>query len=210
MMMNSEWGAAAYLSHSKYGRCIDGVCEEIRRNNNSSYYTGYSAVNVATTGYSETSSSTNEFGTSSSITQPYNTEVGYKASTTGNITGIYDMSGGAWDRVMGVLADSNGNPRSGNSTTYNSGYNGMLSNGTMYTAGVDLPNAKYYNLYTSTNSSSSSSSLSLTACNGGVCYGHGLSEVSNWYSDYAGFVNASNPWVDRCLLYTSPSPRDRG
>ena len=31
----------------------------------------------------------------------YNSEKGYLASTTGNITGIYDMSGGAWEYVMG-------------------------------------------------------------------------------------------------------------
>ena len=29
------------------------------------------------------------------------------ASTTGNITGIFDMSGGSWDTVMGVLLTEN-------------------------------------------------------------------------------------------------------
>lgn len=30
-------------------------------------------------------------------------EVGVKASTTGNITEIYDMSGGAWEYMVGVM-----------------------------------------------------------------------------------------------------------
>ena len=40
MMKNSEWGAAAYLSHSKYG-----VNREVYFNNSSSYYTGRSGGN---------------------------------------------------------------------------------------------------------------------------------------------------------------------
>lgn len=72
LIKNTEWGAVAYLSHSVYG--ING---KITANNNSSYMTGYS-------------------GTSSE----YNTTEGYTSSTTGNITGIYDMSGGAQEYVV--------------------------------------------------------------------------------------------------------------
>ncbi len=39
MMKNTEWGAVAYLSHSKYG-----INTEININNNSSFKTGYSAL----------------------------------------------------------------------------------------------------------------------------------------------------------------------
>ncbi|MDD2392081.1 MAG: hypothetical protein PHU94_04015, partial [Bacilli bacterium] len=39
MMKNTEWGAVAYLSHSKYG-----INKEININNNSSFKTGYSAT----------------------------------------------------------------------------------------------------------------------------------------------------------------------
>ena len=132
MMKNMEWGAVAYLTQSKYGRCTNGVCEEISRNNNSSFITGYAAVNAATTGLSETSVSTNEFGTDLSITQPYNTEVGIKASTTGNIYGIYDMSGGVWEFVMGGVVDSSG-------LFYN--------NRTGFTA-ASIPSPNYYDSYT--------------------------------------------------------------
>lgn len=90
IMKNTEWGAVAYLTHSIYG-----INSEVNVNNNTSYLTGYSAVDL--TG--------KVTGTDATVTQPYNTEIGYKASTTGNITGIYDMSGGAGERVAGYRID---------------------------------------------------------------------------------------------------------
>ena len=71
MMKNIEWGAVAYLKQSNYGLGIT----DITINNNSSYLTGGGS------------------GTS------YKTNIGQ--STSGNITGVYDMSGGAWEYVMG-------------------------------------------------------------------------------------------------------------
>ena len=103
------------------------------------------------------------------------------------------MSGGSDEYVMGVLADSNGNPRSGYTADYNSGFNGLLSDDTSYTSGINFPASKYYDLYTSDDP--------LTACNGGVCYGHALSETANWYGDYANFVDSGNPWFDRGSIY---------
>ena len=85
MMKNTEWGAITYLSLSEYG-----INKEININNNSNYITGYSSViNI------DDASFTGAYGTDSTVTKPYNTEVGYKASSTGNITGVYDMTGGA-------------------------------------------------------------------------------------------------------------------
>ena len=94
------------------------------------------------------------------------------------LLGVYDMSAGAGEYVMGVLADSSGAPRSGNSDSRNSGFNGTLENGSKYSSGIAFPEAKYYDLYTSMNQSSNDDSLSATACSGGICYGHGLSETA--------------------------------
>ena len=49
MIKNSEWGAVAYLSHSKYGTCTDGTCKEVKPNNSSNYYTGRSGGNSSAT-----------------------------------------------------------------------------------------------------------------------------------------------------------------
>ena len=177
MMKNSEWGAVAYLSHSRYG-----ANREIYINNSSGYYTGRSGGNVGestaiNTVYTNQTSTlqynTYGFYTWDGYLLEYNTntksgihDINKVASTTGNITGVYDMSGGSIEYVMGNY----------NNTIGSSGF-------------TTLPDSKYYDKYTTTNS--------LTACNGGICYGHGLSEVSNWYGDFVAFVNDSYPWFGR-------------
>ena len=111
MSKNNEWGAVAYLTHSIYGRCTDSTtCTEVGINNNGSYITGYGAP--AGSKYNDTNGA-------------YNTSLGKEASTTKNIYGIYDMSGGAYEYVMGVL----------NKTIGLSGFG-------------SLPDEKYYNNYT--------------------------------------------------------------
>ncbi|MDE5630705.1 MAG: hypothetical protein K2I70_03805, partial [Bacilli bacterium] len=96
MMKNTEWGAVAYLSHSKYG-----IGKAININNNSSFKTGYSALaSTDQSKYPGVSGDGREYNAS------YNTSVGYLASTTGNITGIYDMSGGTYD-AMSSYVDGN-------------------------------------------------------------------------------------------------------
>ena len=190
MMKNSEWGAVAYLSHSRYG-----ANREIYINNSSGYYTGRSGGNVGgstainTVYTSQTSTSQyNRYGfyTWDGYLLEYNTntksgihDINKVASTTGNITGVYDMSGGAWEYVMGYYSPA-GSTWGATSSSNSAGFSSQ-------------PNSKYYDDYTATNS--------LTACNGGICYGHGLSEVRGWYGDYAGFVDASYPWFLRGGYY---------
>jgi len=84
MIKNTEWGAVVYLSKSIYGANTN----EVYINNNQNYITGCAGNTVV-----EASSTTCQ--------NAYNTSIGVRASTTYNITGIYDMSGGAWERVMG-------------------------------------------------------------------------------------------------------------
>ena len=205
MMKNREWGAVAYLSHSKYG-----ANREIYINNSSSYYTGRSGGNIGgstaiNTVYTDQTSTTqyNSYGfyTWDGFLLNYNTntksstrDLTKVGSTTGNMTGVYDMSGGAIEYVMGVFANSDGTLWSGYSTSSNSGFTGLLGyNGVSYT-GVDFPDSKYYDVY---KASSGTTISALTACNGGICYGHGLSEVNKWYGDSELFVNANVPWFVR-------------
>ena len=169
MSKNNEWGAVAYLTQSIYGRCTSSTsCTEVGINNNKSYITGYGAP-----------AGSNDSATNGT----YNTSLGKDASTTGTIYGIYDMSGGAGECVMGVLADTNGKPRSGMDSSSNSGFTGMLYEGTTYT-GVSFPDSKYYNLYT-----------------GSSYTGHALTETKAWYSDTSGSVGTNAPWFIRSGNY---------
>ena len=83
LMKNSEWGAVAYLAHSQYGR--NGF--EVDINNSSYYITGNGSNSTTTT------------TTTAGVENAYNTEIGAHASTTGNVYGVYDMSGGAYEYV---------------------------------------------------------------------------------------------------------------
>ena len=169
MSKDNEWGAVAYLTQSIYGRCTSStICSEVGINN--SMDNNYKS----TTGYGAPPGSDDN-----ALNGAYNTPRGKDASTTGTIYGIYDMSGGALEYVMGVSADTNGKPRSGYDSSSNSGFTGILNNGTTYT-GVSFPDSKYYNLYT-----------------GSSYTGHALTETKNWYSDDASFVSSSYPWFIR-------------
>ena len=122
------------------------------------------------------------------------TQSGVGASTTGNITGIYDMNGGAWEYAMGVFANASGDIFSGDTSSANSGFSGKLYNTSSSYTGASLPNAKYFDIYKAT----SNTTISVkTACGGGICYGHALSETESWYSDHNNFVSSQKPWTVR-------------
>ena len=175
MMKNTEWGAVAYLSHSKYG-----INTEIRINNNSNYITGYAATDS-----SDQSKYPGDSGTDVSITLPYNTSIGYKASTTGNITGIYDMSGGAHEYMASLR----------NETYGSSGFDA---------ATLKTYNYKYYDTYDSSSEWSKYSKRILGDATGemGPFYyyqeSNGSSYYHNsWYATYSYFVESSYPWFHR-------------
>lgn len=98
LMRNVEWGAAAYLSSSIYGKS-----GEVDINNDTSYTTGGGATTAYTT----------------NITQ----------STTGNIYGIYDMSGGAYEYTAAYV---------------NNGNSALTTNGSSVVGSL----SKYQDLYT--------------------------------------------------------------
>ena len=167
-MRNDEWGAVAYLSQSAYGKLgnVNFVDEEkeIYPNVSNSYITGCSGGLHDASGssgcpYTYDDNTRDESGGSGK---------GVGASTTGTIYGVYDMSGGAWEYVMGNYNDVVGS----------SGFSDPLT--------LD---SKYYNKYTSSTASE--------ACNGGVCYSHALSETAGWYSDYQTMVTENGPWLLR-------------
>ena len=148
MMKNMEWGAVAYLKQSKYGLGTT----DIAINDNSSFYTGG--------------------GTSDA----YKTNVAQ--STTGNIYGVYDMSGGAWEYVMGNMNNSS---------------NAFYSSNAGFTT---APDAKYYDSYKYDTSYTSHARGKL-----GDATKETLTTFGNtsggWYSDDANFPASSYSWFDR-------------
>ena len=98
LIKNSEWGAVAYLSYSKYGNIpmTNGTGSLVTGSHWYDIYTGQGPK-----------SETDETYYSYDESHNYNTSNGILASTTKNVTGVYDMAGGAWEGVAGYLDNSN-------------------------------------------------------------------------------------------------------
>ena len=178
MLTNFEWGAVAYLTNSKYGRCTDGSCTEVTINNCDTYVTGIGANTV-----SASSSST----TCSTAANQYNGTYGKLASTTGNITGVYDMSGGSYEYVMG------------NISKVTTGYTFYPSSSSFSSSWYTTDTAKYVTTY----AYDSSNYNEQIAYNRGRL-GDATAEVvfstdgsGGWYSDYAFFSYSSYVWFTR-------------
>ncbi len=112
--------------------------------------TGYQANNEPTCGYTNTNEECNKYCDDGTCNTAYPNSV--LASTTNNISGIFDMSGGAIDYVMGLMKDKEGKILIGLESTKHSNFNGILSCPTCnennsgiteITNGVDLPDQKY-------------------------------------------------------------------
>ena len=184
MLTNMEWGAVAYLTNSKYGRCTNGSCVEVSIN-------GYGETMYKTTmtGCGPITSGSTSYGTTCNA---YNTTLGQTASTTGNIYGVYDMSGGASEFVMGNMANASG-------TTYTYNASGA---GTNFTYSTDT--AKYLTSY-----AYGTTYADQAAYNRGRL-GDATSEVVTkksygWYNDYAGFPYSSISWFHRGSIFGDSS-----
>ena len=180
MIKNMEWGAVAYLTNSKYGRCTGDICEEVWINNVNTG-TGQ-ADNGVQYGPSITgcSGQTVNAGVKNNMTacesvRDYK-QAGVKASTTNNIYGIYDMSGGAYERTMAAIASTHG--------TFIFADSGFSTQ----------PDSKYFDLYPNNTESTDFSKGKL---------GDAIKEVrknvsTGWYGDYGYFPNTSSyPWFHR-------------
>ena len=165
MMKNDEWGAVAYLSKSKYGK----QNEEVWINNSGSYITG-SAGNSASA------------GSNTGTTNDYTSTQGVKASTTGTVYGVYDMSGGAWEYVAGYVNNGDSNLTS---------YGSSLVNG----------DAKTKNVYSKGSSDSRDNNYSANSGKyGDAVYetsANGNSSSSSWYGDYSYFPSTGDPFFIR-------------
>lgn len=155
----TEWTAISYFTNSIYGRCSSATsCTEVTLTPKSSskYTTGGGAYETNTS-----------------------------MSTTGNVHGIYDASGGAWELVMGFLESA---PQS----TDGSKLSGYTISG--------LPAPRYYDVFTSSDRTTKKYSV-MTGVNGRTNYNGIFSELlsdktknTTWYGDYAIFINIDLPW----------------
>lgn len=167
MMKNTEWGAVAYLSRSVYGK--NG---EVWNNPYYNKTINYSPI----TGLcgNETNGKDNAT-TNMSNTVKYNETGGGNASTTGNVYGIYDMAGGAWEYVAGYLSE--------------------ITALTNYTT-LASADSKYKDVYAGTSRDRNTNYNANTGKYGDAVYetsSSGISGTGSWDSSYSYFPDSSYP-----------------
>ena len=183
LVKNSEWGAVAYLTHSQYGR--NG--NEIDVNSSTTYITGNGG------GMTGGSASTDSGSQNS-----YNTKIGAKASTTGNVYGIYDMSGGTWERVAAFYGEGN------KSYTESSSYGFSMTQQSKSSSG-NFESTKYITKYGGSTSSYGNDVIykygkigdSTKEVYKGGNYTTTGTYYSNWFADDSNLARYENPFFVR-------------
>ena len=196
MVNNNDWGAATYLSASKYGAGYNKVqinangaghdrsygttgCGPWENGNTDSYGNNNGSPYVTHNNISTGALGTQQACSEDNPQRAYNGTLGQLASTTNNPTGIYDMSGGGWEYVAASYTTS------------------------LNESGVsdDGDNPPYVNTYNFSDPNS---------CTFATCGGQALYETANdtgdggsfqWNGNYMGFVWSSCPWFHRGDIY---------
>ena len=190
MVNNNDWGAAVYLSASKYGAGYNSV--QINANgaehNDSTGTTGCGPQSNGNTSEYDDSGTLGTQQACGNADRAYNGTLGQLASTTNNPTGIYDMSGGGWEYTA---------------ASYGSDLNNSNTNQYFGSTAAHPP---YVNTYNITN---------MNNCTFATCGGQALYETNDgvgtdygnhmWNSQYMNFRPASYPWFYRGGSYFNGS-----
>ena len=197
MVNNNDWGAATYLSASKYGAGYNKVQINSSAAKHTTYGDTYSVTgcgpweNGNTDSYGNSNDlwithkgiSVGSLGTQQACStdnpqRAYNGTIGQLASTTNNPTGIYDMSGGGNEYVAASYSDNLNN-----------------SNTNEYFGSAAHP--PYVNIYNFNNPN---------GCTFDTCGGQALYETNDgtnnrtraqWNNNHMFFVKSSYPWFVR-------------
>ena len=220
MMKDSEWGAVAYLSQSKYGL---GKENNIYINNitlngggqkrtSSTGKTGAESVYAMTgltTGSSDNTQSVVEkekieetinqinnvsknIATTNNSIYTWEQQKGIGASSTGTIYGIYDLSGGLWERTAAYVANNHDNLNIYGASLTDSKkavkgtkYTMVYENGQESTSVIDDASKKNYEK----NKSVLGNAIGETSTEG--------TGSTSWYGDYSYFVGLYSPFSIR-------------
>jgi len=207
LMKNSEWGAVAYLSQSKYGLNNEDIY-----NNNVSLHNSTQSIYAVTGCCAKTpneaivKTTIEEINNQTADVYVWSQMEGQKASCTGTIYGIYDMSGGLWDVTSGYVANGDEDLKKyGASVAYNKDTLRTIS--TKYTtvypydSNVDNEDATDKNIVSDANYKVNTK-----------IYGDAIREtskegasISGWNGDYSYFWGYVNVFSMRGAMFTDIS-----
>ena len=223
MLKNSEWGAITYLAHSKYGAGINtSISYDTNVQRNSAYPSSSADADGTSSRFGITGCGPNSNGgrsiytdgaalsadviesptaCSQDPTRAYNGSLGILSSTTNTIYGVYGLSGGAGEYVMGNRTTS-ASLQTTSSTTYfetpaESPYVDLY---------VAAPNGPF-GTKPSWSSGSTEQYYNYDVCTFETCGGAATYETTtvqsvssynqSWGGTYSIFVHSSSPWFYR-------------
>ena len=231
LIKNSEWGAVAYLAQSKYGNngtepYINNVTLNSgnrQRTDDMAGRTGVDSV-YAVTGI--TTGSTSAGGVETTIDKingttgntangdvyTWNQKTGQKSSSTLNMYGVFDMSGGVWERTAGYIS---------NGDWYLFEYSSSFSNNKVSTKYATIypidksqdDSSKSYDISTEEKSNKVYETLSTANYKTNKrIYGDAIRETSssgtgqtNWNKDLSYFPSLHLPFILRSSLFDGGS-----
>ena len=163
MMKNSEWGVTVYLAHSKYGTNK----LKVEQNKSSAFYTG--GTNI--------------------IEEIYTTNK--TQSTTHNATGMYDLNGGAGERVASYI----------NNKDKQLVNDGGTNAGDLYgeTETEQSTSTQYKTVYMTNYDQGIDYQMSNIKNKGDAVYETSAywSGIASWFDSYANFPGQSSPFFSR-------------
>ena len=185
LMKNSEWGTIVYLGESKYG--LDG--ENIRINNvNEEDNTNFV---YAMTGYAAKKEDEKDTKINNNVYK-WTTKDGTVASNTGTIYGVYDMSGGVWERIATLINNENSSLH-----TYGESIISALNNGKASEYVMVYKNEEK-NVQNADEVGKINYNLNIQV------YGDAMAETSSsgigntgWNQDYSSFARGDTPFFTR-------------
>ena len=210
LIKNSEWGAVAYMCYSQYGSV-----PKINGNGNSTgiHYDLYTGMGPSSASAEGSYGSTEE----NLASHKYDQTLGKLASTTGDVTGVYDLAGGSWELVAAYLdsrhnnLNSNGKNSVGNIKFFENGR--INSNYAKYfdkyemsdefkqaTVNIDgtivnVSELSQSNENTVTMAHHKGRQLLTQSVWNRLPHGIGMTEVSNVFSFYGAYKTSSNTYT---------------
>ncbi len=197
LIKNSEWGAVAYLAQSKYGLNETYIyINNANLNNTTKSVYAVTGCAGATEDASQVATTITELNNrTASGVYVWTQKSGTKASTTGTIYGIYDMSGGAWERTAGLVNNENENLAKYGQSLLNALNNGKSSK---------YVTAYPYDLSVDKNGANMDTASTANWKANTKIYGDGIRETStagtgktSWYTDYSYFPAVYGPFSGR-------------
>ena len=193
IMKNSEWGAIAYLTHSKYGRNGQEVTINNVNLNNSiptiNAVTGMAGADISSAVNITTIDKIMD-GTSGSYT--WETVQGRKASSTDTVYGVYDLSGGMYEYTSGYVYNGNA---SLDTYGYKLVHDGPVDQSTKYKTVYTKSSTDIHtdNYHQSVNMSRKGEAIWETSTDG--------KGKTAWFADYTVFPNRQYPFLRRGGYY---------